>query len=96
MAKKPTKRAGDWFHKKSPAAQKAYIKAHPNSIYARRANVAKKAATGSTAEVTRARRALENHEAKEPNANDKVAYAKWEKRDKELQAKLTAARKAVR
>lgn len=26
-----------WFHKKSPAAKKAYIAAHPNSIYAKSA-----------------------------------------------------------
>lgn len=28
-----------WFHGKSPAAKKAYIAAHPNSIYAKQAKV---------------------------------------------------------
>nr|DAF93775.1 MAG TPA: hypothetical protein [Myoviridae sp. ctshb19] len=30
-----------WFHSKSPAAQKAYIAAHPNSIYAKQAKHAR-------------------------------------------------------
>lgn len=30
-----------WFHSKSPAAQKAYIAAHPKSIYAKQAKVAR-------------------------------------------------------
>lgn len=30
-----------WFHSKSPAAKKAYIAAHPNSIYAKQAKNAR-------------------------------------------------------
>lgn len=39
-AKTAAKGKGDWFHKKSPAAQKAYIAKHPNSIYAKQAKKA--------------------------------------------------------
>lgn len=40
VAKTAAKGKGDWFHKKSPAAQKAYIAKHPTSIYAKQAKKA--------------------------------------------------------
>lgn len=43
-----------WFYSKSPAAQKAYIAAHPNSIYAKKATP--KGKTRTKKEATDARR----------------------------------------
>lgn len=44
-----------WFHSKTPAAKKAYIAAHPNSIYAKQLRVARgDAQREKTAKVNRA------------------------------------------
>ena len=81
-----------WFHSKSPAAQKAYIAAHPNSIYAKGAKKGSKAAPAADkAKAMQAYRKLENRisdlEDREPKGG--AAFVRWE-------AKLDAMRKELK
>lgn len=80
-----------WFHSKSPAAKKAYIAAHPKSIYAKEAKAArgdkqraKTAKTDSAAHNAnmKARREKREYEARQADRMERLA---------EKRAKLNAA-----
>ena len=101
--KKPAangKGKGDWFHKKSPAAQKAYIAKHPNSIYAKQAKK-----EGATPAKGRGRakvgtdpvlaekysKMLDKMHDKEPNPGTK-AHEKWAEKEREVALKHMEAK----
>lgn len=35
-------KSGHWFHSKSPAAKRAYLRKHPDSVYAKRSSPVKR------------------------------------------------------
>lgn len=105
-----TTKAGHWFHSKSPAAQRAYIASHPNSIYAKNARAGK--VRRSPADYTKEEReAIRNRRAEHDSMrakawyemqdrhNDPKAHAKRQKdREKNLNlytSKVTSAAKKL-
>eukprot|EP01110_Echinostelium_bisporum_P001050 TRINITY_DN12554_c0_g1_i1.p2 TRINITY_DN12554_c0_g1~~TRINITY_DN12554_c0_g1_i1.p2 ORF type:complete len:143 (-),score=20.34 TRINITY_DN12554_c0_g1_i1:29-457(-) len=65
----------NWFYKKSPEAQKAYIAAHPNSIYAKAAPRGGKFAKVSHNDSIKARRAARDaRQNAKPDPAAKAAY----------------------
>lgn len=93
-AKTAAKGKGDWFHKKSPAAQKAYIAKHPNSIYAKQAKKAgasptkgRRTAVGTDpALAEKYGKMLDKLHDREPNPGTK-AHEKWAAKERELALK---------
>lgn len=100
VAKSAAKGKGDWFHKKSPAAQKAYIAKHPTSIYAKQAKKAGatpakgkgKALPGTDAKLAdKYNKMLDTLMDKEPKEGS-AAHAKWLVKANDLSVKYREAR----
>ena len=94
-AKTAAKGKGDWFHKKSPAAQKAYIAKHPNSIYAKQAKKAgatpakgkgKARAGTDPALAEKYSKMLDKLHDREPNPGTK-AHEKWAAKERDVALK---------
>ena len=94
-AKTAAKGKGDWFHKKSPAAQKAYIAKHPNSIYAKQAKKAgatpakgkgKARAGTDPALAEKYGKMLDKLHDREPKPGTK-AHEKWVAKEREVALK---------
>lgn len=104
IAKK--KEAAHWFHSKSPAAQKAYIAAHPNSIYAKKgatkAKISKTAETrGAGLRAAREARRASTETVAPKNRVNRVrkaalpAHENWDGWDPEPTATSKGARKGL-
>lgn len=99
--KKPAagKSSDHWFYKKSPAAQKAYIAAHPNSIFAKKAKGGAKAGVVDKSEKAKAlvtyrkmAAKLDDMEDREPKGG--AAFVRWEAKMDKLRAEMKAFKTA--